>query len=48
MARPKRPVTPLADLASLIWRVPLYALPFAAFFVLVQGAPMSQGCTIRC
>lgn len=42
MARPKRPVTPLADLASLIWRVPLYALPFAAFFVLVQGAPMSQ------
>lgn len=42
MARSKRPVTPLADLASLIWRVPLYALPFAAFFVLVQGAPMSQ------
>ena len=42
MARPKRPVTPLADLASLVWRVPLYALPFAAFFVLVQGAPMSM------
>ncbi|MFN8588822.1 MAG: PP2C family protein-serine/threonine phosphatase [Candidatus Eisenbacteria bacterium] len=41
MARSKRPVTPLADLASLLWRVPLYALPFAAFFVLVQGAPLS-------
>lgn len=42
MARSQRPVTPLAGLLSLFWRIPLYAVPFTFFFLLVLGAPMAR------
>lgn len=40
---PKRPRTPFADLWRIAWTTPLFALPFAAFFVLITGAPSAQG-----
>jgi serine phosphatase RsbU (regulator of sigma subunit) len=38
MARPRKPSSPLADLAHLLWQVPVYALPFALFFMFVEGS----------
>ncbi len=34
-----KPVGPWRDLLNFAWKVPLWALPFAAFFLLVTGAP---------
>lgn len=36
----QRPRRPVYDLVSVLWMAPLIAVPFAAFFVLVQGAPL--------
>lgn len=41
-ARPRRPVTAVAGFLSLLWRIPLYAVPFTLFFLLVLGAPMAR------
>src|SRR5262245_28746654 len=43
MARPKgarAQVPPGKDFLSLGWRVPLYALPFALFFLITTGSPL--------
>jgi serine phosphatase RsbU (regulator of sigma subunit) len=37
MARPRTPTRPLPDFLRLLWRSPLIALPFGAFFLLVSG-----------
>jgi serine phosphatase RsbU (regulator of sigma subunit) len=37
MARIRKPRQLWTDLAHLLWKVPVYALPFAAFFLFVQG-----------
>ena len=41
MARTRKPGTPLVDLAHLLWQVPVYAVPFALFFLVVQGGRLS-------
>jgi hypothetical protein len=41
MARTRKPGTPLLDLAHLLWQVPVYAVPFALFFLVVQGGRLS-------
>lgn len=41
MARPSTPPSLLHTLWSFAWRVPLLALPFAAFFIVVNAAPWS-------
>src|SRR5437867_13050495 len=33
--------SPARDLLALLWKVPLFATPFAVFFVIVTGAPFS-------
>ncbi len=40
MAPRERATTPGRDLLQLAWKVPLYAIPFALFFLLVTGAPV--------
>ncbi len=35
--RPKRESGPLVDFLHILWRAPLTALPFAAFFVFIKG-----------
>lgn len=35
----RRPAGPWTDLLHLLWKMPLWALPFAGFFLLVTGAP---------
>jgi sigma-B regulation protein RsbU (phosphoserine phosphatase) len=42
MARKDRPATPLTDLAHLLWQVPVYAIPFALFFLLSSGGRFSR------
>ena len=39
MARTKTPPKPLAGFLGMVWRAPLMALPFAAFFTVVMGLP---------
>jgi serine phosphatase RsbU (regulator of sigma subunit) len=39
--KPARRTGPWRDLLALLWKWPLWALPFAAFFVLVLGAKFS-------
>jgi len=42
MAKPKKkPANPWRQLVGLVWRAPLFALPFAVFFLIVSGAPLS-------
>src|SRR2546428_674202 len=38
MPRPKRPPSPWLSLLGLLWRQPLYAVPFAIFFGTLNGA----------
>lgn len=40
--RPRRAVSAVAGFLSLLWRIPLYAVPFTLFFLLVLGAPMAS------
>lgn len=40
--KPSVPAKPLPDLLSILWKVPLLSLPFAAFFLFVNNAPWSQ------
>lgn len=42
MAKPKLPESPMAGLRSLLWRIPLYAIPFALFFLLVLGGKLAM------
>ena len=37
-SRPKKPISALRDFLNLSWFVPLVALPFALFFMFIQGA----------
>ncbi|MGH7726719.1 MAG: PP2C family protein-serine/threonine phosphatase [Candidatus Eiseniibacteriota bacterium] len=37
MARAKKPTTPRAEFLRLLWRAPLTAIPFAAFFTVLFG-----------
>ena len=39
MARAPRPSNPWLELLHLAWALPLIAVPFAGFFLLLQGAP---------
>ena len=43
MARTRKPASPLTDLLHLVWQVPVYALPFAAFFMVMDGGRLSLG-----
>lgn len=40
-ARRARSSSPLRGLAHLLWQIPVYALPFSAFFMLIAGQPVS-------
>lgn len=41
MTRSKIPPTAAAEFVRMLWRAPLLAVPFAAFFTIVMGAPWS-------
>ncbi len=43
MPRSRKPASPLADLAHLLWQVPVYAMPFALFFMFVDGLGITPG-----
>src|SRR5215475_9638349 len=34
-------LSPWRDLLGLVWKVPLFALPFALFFLITSGQPLS-------
>jgi hypothetical protein len=38
----KKPVSPWRDLAALLWKVPVFALPVGLFIQITSGAPLSQ------